>query len=226
MSPAPRHHQKYWARDREGQVLRAVRTLAQAFGAGYRRRDWHGSSWQNSPRWRPGQRREPCGSQTRRQEDSLGTREPGYWRPVPPWKSGGDANGSAPPCNTPATGDVIRCRGEARQLPRSWCPGGTDRWCGMRGGLVGAIPEALCGRPERSAGDQQRTPRDRVEDPQGHPMIHGCRRPHSARTRGKPKERREESDPLSSLLTRMGVRRAVDRSRDNPHGEPAASGKT
>ena len=78
----------------------------------------------------------------------------------------------------------------------------------MRGNLVGMIPEALCG-----------------EDPEGHPMVHGCRRPHSARTSGKPKKRREESGPPPSRRTKRGRRLARDRSREPLHGKQDASAR-
>ena len=94
---------------------------------------------------------------------------------------------------------------------------------------MGAIPEALCGEAPEGQPVIRRENLVTVggEDPKGHPMIHGCRRPHSTMSSGKRKKKeREESGPPSSRLTMMDERRAVDRSRDNPHGEPAASGKT
>ena len=52
MSAAPRHHQNYMTPDFEGQILQAVQTLAQAFGAGNCRCEWRGPSRQNRQRWR------------------------------------------------------------------------------------------------------------------------------------------------------------------------------
>ena len=134
------------------------------------------------------------------------------------------------PVQRQAIGDSARCRGEALPLPPSRCPAGTGRWCGneRRGGLVGLSPAALCGEAPKGHPKIRSESLEAVcvEAPKGHPRIHGCRRQHSARPSGKPKGRRAQSVTPLSRLTRMGERRVVDRSRDNPHGEPAASGKT
>ena len=110
------------------------------------------------------------------------------------------------PSSVPAIGDLPRPRGEARPLPPSRCPAGTGKRCRMRGGLVGAIPEALCGEAPKGQPVIYRESlvTVRVEDPEGHPMIHGCPRPHKPRTSGKQKERMEESGPLSSRWTKAG----------------------
>ena len=83
MSAGPRYHgPRVWARDREDAVRCAVRTHAQAFGAGYRRPDWRGPGWLSSQQWRQTRREEPrwfAGASPRR--PFQGSREPGYWRP-------------------------------------------------------------------------------------------------------------------------------------------------
>ena len=54
MYEAPRHHgQRSWAVDREGQVRRAIQTLAQAFGVEERRPYWRGQSQQYPPAMEP-----------------------------------------------------------------------------------------------------------------------------------------------------------------------------
>ena len=55
------------------------------------------------------------------------------------------------------------------------------------------VPEALCGEAPKGQPviRRERLMTDRVEDPQGHPMIHGCPRQHKPRPSGKPKGRRE-----------------------------------
>ena len=113
--------------------------------------------------------------------------------------------------------------------PRFGYPGGTsNKVCWKRGGLAGAIPEALCGEaPKGQPVDRRENPVTvSVEDPEGHLMIHGCPRPRNARTSGKPKERRALRVPPSSHRTKMDRRRAGDRSRGTLPEKPAASGKT
>ena len=221
MSTSSRHHGpivRAW--DCGNAVPWAVRTLAQDFG-GEGRHKWWDTIWQGP----------------RDGDQSGGANQDGSPEPSQEDHSKGRASRAIGgrvilrnrhQCSGPAIGESPRRRGEARPLPRSGCPAGTCRWCGKRGGLVGMIPEALCGEAPKGQPVIRREHLVPVggEDPKGHPMIHGCRRPHGARTSGKHKKKRgEQSGPLSSRLTRMGERRAVDRSRDNPHGEPAASGK-
>ena len=105
----------------------------------------------------------------------------------------GEATGSRLPCRALAIGGVTRCPGEAHPSWRSRCPAGTGQSGGMRGGLVGAIPEALCGEAPKGQPviRREHLVTARVEDPKGHPMIHGCRRPHKPRPSGNPKGRRE-----------------------------------
>ena len=97
----------------------------------------------------------------------------------------GEATGSRLPCSAPAIRRLSRRRGESRPLRRPRCPAGTGKSCGMRGGLAGQSPEALCG-----------------EAPKSQPVIRGCPRPRKTRPSGKPKERRAETGPPSSLWDR------------------------
>ena len=60
---------------------------------------------------------------------------------------------AAPHPNTLVFGEAFRCSGEVLTLPRSRCITCTFQWSGMRGGLVGMIPEALWGGPARSSDD-------------------------------------------------------------------------
>ena len=82
MSAGPRYHwSRMWTRDRGDAVRWVVRTLAQAFGAGFRRPDWREASRQHPPRWRPVRRSEPRWfSSAPPRRPFQGSREPGYWR--------------------------------------------------------------------------------------------------------------------------------------------------
>ena len=141
------------------------------------------------PGWGPDRRSEPrwfTSALPRR--PSPGPHEPGYWRPRF-FDQEQPSNWQPPPCRTKAIGRVSRRRGEALPSRRSRCPAGTGKSGGMRGGLVGLSPEALCGEAPKG---QPLIRREslvtvRVEDPQGQPMIHGCRRQHKPRPSGKPK---------------------------------------
>ena len=80
---------------------------------------------------------------------------------------------------------------------------------GKRDSLVGAIPEALCGEAPEGQPVIRRENHVTVggEDPEGHPMIHGCRRPHKPSPSGNPKGRRAQSGPPSSRLTKAAKKR-------------------
>ena len=71
MSARQGHHGlKIWSRAGGSNIRWAVMTLARTLGAGSCRPEWRDPRWQNSPRWRPGQRREPRWFTTaRRQEE-------------------------------------------------------------------------------------------------------------------------------------------------------------
>ena len=69
----------------------------------------------------------------------------------------GEGTGSVKPWDpVPRTGDPTCCRGEAALSLSAKYPGSTNITSGNGGGLVGAIPEALCG-----------------EAPKGQPMTRG-----------------------------------------------------
>ena len=76
----------------------------------------------------------------------------------------------------------------------------------MRGGLVGAIPEALCGEAPKGQPviRSEHLVTVSVDDPKGHPMIHGCRRPHKPRPSGRQKGRRKEKWPIVVTVDRSG----------------------
>ena len=85
-----------------------------------------------------------------------------------------------------------------------------------RGGLLGTVHEALCGEAPKG---QPVIRRERLvavggDDPKGHPMIHGCRRPHSARPSGNPKGRRAQRGTPSSLWIKA-VRKNVGKTLPN-----------
>ena len=120
-----------------------------------------------------------------------------------PRRSGGESIGNRPPYSAPAIGEFPRSRGEARQLPPSRCLAGTGRRFGERGGLVGPSPEALCGEAPKGQLMIRRENLAAVsgEDPQGHPKIRGCRKPHGAKSSWWQKEIRKERGPLSLQKT-------------------------
>ena len=117
----------------------------------------------------------------------------------------------APQEPIPGIPDLTRCLGEALRLQQSGHPVGTNATNGRRDGLVGAIPEALCG-----------------EAPEGQPRIHRrhprqvARRP----TTGGESEKRGRPDPQSSPLTKMAVKGSGEHSPDQRHGELAPIGRT
>ena len=193
LSPTTRYHgPKMRAHDRGDAVSWAVRTLAQAFGGEGLHRDWRDAGWQHSHNgdWLGGENQD--GSPAPCQEDPSRVRASRAIGSGAPSGKNGEATGSRLLCSAPAIGDSARRRGEVLQSRRSRCPAGTGKSCGRRGGLVGLSPEALCGE------DPNGQPVFRgehlvavcVEAPKCHPMIHGCRRQHKPRPRGKPKERR------------------------------------
>ena len=191
MSAGPRHHgPKYWTRDRGDAVRWALRTLAQAFGASTAARG--GRQAGNAPREGdgPGGANQDGSPEPRREDPSRGHASP--------------ATGGRPPRSVPAIGDSGRRREEARPFRPSWCPAGASKRCRMRGGFVGLSTEALCGEaPEgQPVIRRENLVTVGVEDPQGHPMIHGCPRPHRAKPSGKLKGRRVRSGPSSSQLTK------------------------
>ena len=167
----------------------ALRTLAQAFGTGYRRPERRDASRQHPPRWRWAGGENQDGSPALRREDlSRGRAGPAMGGRGSSGKSSeviGSLQRSAP-----ASGDAIRRRGEARPLRPSEYPVGTGKRSRMRGGLVVMSPEVICG--EAPKGQPllriENLVTDSGDDPQGHPMIHGCRRPHKPRPSGNPKE--------------------------------------
>ena len=163
MSAGPRYHgPRGWARDRGEAARWAVRTLAQAFGAGYRRPNWCGPGWQNRPQWRPGRRSEPrwfAGVPPRIPFE--GSLEPGCWRPrffreerrnnwqhQPPVQRPGDWRIRPTPRRGPPVALIKVPRWDRPELWNERRP----RWSNPRGPLRGG--------PERSAGDPQRTPHD------------------------------------------------------------------
>ena len=127
-----------------------------------------------------------------------------------------------------AIGDSARRPGEARPLPWSRCPAGTGKRCRMRGGFAGLRPEALCGEAPKG---QPVIRREHlvtvgVEDPKGHPMIHGCRRHHSPRPCGRPMKRRDQSGPPSSRWTKAAKKKRGGLSPEPLHGKRGASRKS
>ena len=162
MSAGLRYHgPRGWARDRGEAVHWAVRTLAQAFGAGYRRRDWCGPGWQNRPQWRPVQRRgEPrwfASAPPRRPFQS--TREQGYrrphyreeeqrgsdWQPHPDVRRPGHQSFPMPPWRGPPVALIKVPRWHRPEWWNERRPRGSEPRGPLRGG------------PERSAHDPQRT---------------------------------------------------------------------
>ena len=112
-----------------------------------------------------------------RQDDSPARRAEGHSRILArraiggrgsTWKGGRETTGGGSPGRGKQIGDPARCRGEALPFPRSRRLVGTCRLCWKRGGLAGAIPEALCG-----------------EAPKGQPVI---RRETSWRSEGRPRK--------------------------------------
>ena len=144
-----------------------------------------------------------------------------------PRKSGGESIGNRPPYSAPAIGEFPRSRGEARQLPPSRCLAGTGRRFGERGGLVGPSPEALCGEAPKGQPMIRRENLAAVsgEDPQGHPKIHGCRKPHGAKSSWRLKATRKETDPPSSQWTKAAGKGSGDLSPEHLHGKQAATGR-
>ena len=122
-------------------------------------------------------------------------------------------------------GVPARCRGEALLWQPSGHPVGTNATNGRRGGLVGSSPEALCGEAPKGQPviRSENLATVRGEDPQGHPMIHGCPRPRKPRPSGKPKNRREQSCPPSSRWTRAGKKERGAPSPEPLHGKQAAT---
>ena len=53
---------------------------------------------------------------------------------------------------------------------------------------------------------------DRVDDPKGHPMIHGCRRPHRQKPSGKPKDKNGGEWPIVVTVDKSGQERTWGRS--------------
>ena len=156
------HGPKDWAQDRGDAVGWALRTLAQAFGAGFRRPDWRGPGWRSSHQWRPVRRSEPrwfANAPPRRAFP--GTREPIHWRPryfreeprgsnwqrQPPMQRPSEWRRHPTPRRGPPVVAVKVPRWNWPELSNERRPRGNVPRGPLRGG------------PERSAGDPQRTPR-------------------------------------------------------------------
>ena len=79
----------------------------------------------------------------------------------------------------------------------------------MRGGLVGAIPEALCGEAPKGQPviRREHLMTARVEDPEGHPMIHGCRRPRNAKAKRETKGMKDATWPAVVTVDKSGQER-------------------
>ena len=194
MSARQGHHgPKIWAHGRGSDVRWAVMTLARALGAGSRRPYWRGPSWQNSPRWRPSQRREPWRfSSAPPRGPFQGSREPGYWRPRSFMEERWGSKWQRSPMQRPS--DWRR-----HPMPRRGPPVATimvPRWYRP---VVwderrprGSNPRGpLRGGPERSADDPQRAPRDS--------------------RRGEPE--RSADDPRLSKTTQHHVEREAQKER-------------
>ena len=191
MSAGPRYHgPKIWTWDRGEAVRWAVRTLAQAFGGEGRRRDWRDASRQGPRDGDQSGGVTQDGTPTRRQEDPSRVRASQATGGRASSGKSGEATGSRLPSSALASGDLPRPRGEVRQSRWSMCPVGTSRLWWKRGGLVGLSPEALCGEAPKGQPmiRRENLVTARVEDPEGHPMIHDCRRPRKPRPSGKPKK--------------------------------------
>ena len=113
-------------------------TFNRVFGAGYSSREWRAPSWQFPPRWGGARRGRPrwfANSPPRRPFSR--TREPGHWRPR--------YSEEPPPVQRPRDWRMTPTPRRGSPVAAIRVPAGTCRWCGKRGGLVGMIPEALCG---------------------------------------------------------------------------------
>ena len=109
MSSGPRHHgPRGWTRDRGDAVRWGVRTLAQAFGAGYRRPERRDASRQ-CPRDGdgPGGENQDGSPEPRKEGPSRGRASRSNGSRASSVKSG-EATGSRLPCNTPAIRDTAR----------------------------------------------------------------------------------------------------------------------
>ena len=133
-----------------------------------------------------------------------------------------------PQDRVPVTRDPSCCPGEAPLWQPGKNPVGTDMKGGKRGGLAGAIPEALCGDAPKGQPMIRREPleADCVEAPKGQPRNH---RRHPKRLVLRPTGERQERDPKTkdpqlSRLTRRGKREIGDHSPDPLRGERVATG--
>ena len=143
-------------------------------------------------------------------------------------RGGRKAGQEEPQDHIPGTGNRGCSPGEALRRQKTEYPGGPDMASGKRGGLTGAIPEALSGEAPKGQpmirGETLKAVC--VEAPKGQPRNH---RRHSERvmsrpTRGKGERRRKTKDPWSSQWKRTAEKENGGCSPGPLHGEQAPSG--
>ena len=186
MFPRPRYHaQKRWAGERGIEIRVLAGALARLLDEESMRGEGFGAK-PRAPHPRPG--RPYYGSPKREETGRDPAQEPVH-----------------------GIGDPMPCPGVARPLRRSRSPAGTNTADWKRGGLIGAIPEALCG-----------------EAPKGHPMFHRRRTNRAVRRPmgEKPEKRVKRRAPRSSPWTKTAVNGSGDRSPDPLPGEQDPTGKT
>ena len=189
MFPRPRYHaQKRWAGGRGNEIRLIAGALAHLLEEEKMQNEWRWARSSPFPKAPYAQQRMPYFYGDPRCE--------GPWPNRPPRSCPSDQR----PFMLPRRGPL-------------WQPGknpvGTDMKGGKRGGLAGAIPEALCGDAPKGQPMIRREPleADCVEAPKGQPRNH---RRHPKRLVLRPTGERQERDPKtkdppSSRWTKAGM---------------------
>ena len=198
MSARPRYHRpNRWVWDSGDDVRWAVRTIAQALGAGVSHHDWHDASrkrrhrgrwiWRSDPRWFANAR--PRGPFLRVPEPPRGDHSftaTGLWV--------GTGSAIREDMDT-LTGETGYSRGEDCPSLSSKLLTGPDKMRCARGSLVGSFPEALHGEaPEGQPKNRGETLEAVcVEAPKGQPRNHRPQRKQHSRMPMGRKEREKRS---------------------------------